>query len=203
MRACQLPEVERFGSLESWFKPPAISTFLTMVTDGESTDRKWLRATQIRGKHFILPRSVLITQPCLFLTFLHSCRSYYKCTFNGCPVRKHVERACHDMRAVITTYEGKHNHDVPAARGSASYSMAGRPAASVNNPSAINGMMNFPVPQMPRNQAPYAVPTLHNTNNPYTFLGFGNSTGTYMTQNALSITKEETKEASFFNSFLN
>ncbi|KAJ1286019.1 hypothetical protein BS78_03G321900 [Paspalum vaginatum] len=46
-------------------------------------------------------------------------RSYYKCTTTGCPVRKHVERASHDLRAVITTYEGKHNHDVPAARGSA------------------------------------------------------------------------------------
>jgi WRKY transcription factor 33 len=46
-------------------------------------------------------------------------RSYYKCTTASCPVRKHVERASHDLRAVITTYEGKHNHDVPAARGSA------------------------------------------------------------------------------------
>ncbi|XP_074572784.1 WRKY transcription factor SUSIBA2-like [Curcuma longa] len=43
-------------------------------------------------------------------------RSYYKCTNVGCPVRKHVERASHDPKAVITTYEGKHNHDVPAAR---------------------------------------------------------------------------------------
>jgi hypothetical protein len=36
----------------------------------------------------------------------------------GCPVRKHVERASTDVKAVITTYEGKHNHDVPSARNS-------------------------------------------------------------------------------------
>ncbi|TYI63356.1 hypothetical protein E1A91_D09G012900v1 [Gossypium mustelinum] len=45
-------------------------------------------------------------------------RSYYKCTSAGCNVRKHVERASSDPKAVITTYEGKHNHDVPAARNS-------------------------------------------------------------------------------------
>ncbi|KAE8693259.1 putative WRKY transcription factor 20 [Hibiscus syriacus] len=45
-------------------------------------------------------------------------RSYYKCTNVGCPVRKHIERASHDPKAVITTYEGKHNHDVPTAKTS-------------------------------------------------------------------------------------
>ncbi|KAF5961798.1 hypothetical protein HYC85_003007 [Camellia sinensis] len=42
--------------------------------------------------------------------------SYYKCTSAGCNVRKHVERASTDPKAVVTTYEGEHNHDIPAAR---------------------------------------------------------------------------------------
>ncbi|CAL0318707.1 unnamed protein product [Lupinus luteus] len=59
-------------------------------------------------------------------------RSYYKCTSAGCNVRKHVERASTDPKAVVTTYEGKHNHDVPAARNSShnttsSHSMALKP----------------------------------------------------------------------------
>lgn len=45
-------------------------------------------------------------------------RSYYKCTTLGCNVRKHVERAATDPKAVITTYEGKHNHNIPAAKTS-------------------------------------------------------------------------------------
>lgn len=40
-------------------------------------------------------------------------RSYYRCTSLKCNVRKHVERASDDPVAFITTYEGKHNHDMP------------------------------------------------------------------------------------------
>jgi len=55
-------------------------------------------------------------------------RSYYKCTSAGCTVRKHVERASHDLKSVITTYEGKHNHDVPAARNSSHVNSGNGPA---------------------------------------------------------------------------
>ncbi|KAJ6763581.1 WRKY TRANSCRIPTION FACTOR PROTEIN 1-RELATED [Salix purpurea] len=53
-------------------------------------------------------------------------RSYYKCTSAGCSVRKHVERASHDLKYVILTYEGKHNHEVPAARNSSHGKSTGR-----------------------------------------------------------------------------
>lgn len=37
-------------------------------------------------------------------------RSYYRCTHNGCPVRKHVEKSSDDAKSIVITYEGKHNH---------------------------------------------------------------------------------------------
>ncbi|TKY69629.1 WRKY transcription factor 3 [Spatholobus suberectus] len=59
-------------------------------------------------------------------------RSYYKCTTPGCNVRKHVERASTDPKAVITTYEGKHNHDVPAAKTN-SHAMASNTASQLKS----------------------------------------------------------------------
>ncbi|KAK2648456.1 hypothetical protein Ddye_015945 [Dipteronia dyeriana] len=43
-------------------------------------------------------------------------RNYYRCSKSGCPVKKHVERASHDPKLVITTYEGRHDHDMPPSR---------------------------------------------------------------------------------------
>ncbi|KAL3633541.1 WRKY transcription factor [Castilleja foliolosa] len=37
-------------------------------------------------------------------------RNYYKCSVEGCPVKKRVERDNEDPRYVVTTYEGIHNH---------------------------------------------------------------------------------------------
>ncbi|KAL6967780.1 WRKY transcription factor [Sarracenia purpurea var. burkii] len=149
-------------------------------------------------------------------------RSYYKCTSPGCPVRKHVERASHDHRAVITAYEGKHNHDVPAARGSGSHSV-NRPlpttAAAVTTtptiairPSAVlhhnstnsmtNAIRNSRL-QASEVQAPFTLEMLQSPGS-FGFSGFGNSMETYgqLTDNVFSRTKEEPRDDMFVESLL-
>ncbi|CAL0303309.1 unnamed protein product [Lupinus luteus] len=75
-------------------------------------------------------------------------RSYYKCTSTGCPVRKHVERASHNIKYVLTTYEGKHNHGVPTARNSNHFrSSDGRlPPAGANSQMALTLTRNASTP---------------------------------------------------------
>ncbi|XP_010509125.1 PREDICTED: probable WRKY transcription factor 33 [Camelina sativa] len=135
-------------------------------------------------------------------------RSYYKCTTVGCPVRKHVERASHDTRAVITTYEGKHNHDVPAARGSGyATNRPSQDASSVPiRPAAIAGHSNYTT----SSQAPYTLQMLHNNNNNTNAGPFGyamNNNNLQTQQNfvgdGFSRAKEEpNEESSFFDSFM-
>ncbi|KAJ4889907.1 putative WRKY transcription factor 4 [Raphanus sativus] len=67
-------------------------------------------------------------------------RSYYKCTTQGCGVRKHVERAATDPKAVVTTYEGKHNHDLPASKSS---SHAAAAAAQLRPENRHGGLANL------------------------------------------------------------
>nr|QIN97375.1 WRKY38 transcription factor [Isatis tinctoria] len=37
-------------------------------------------------------------------------RSYYRCTYHTCNVKKQVQRLAKDSKVVVTTYEGVHNH---------------------------------------------------------------------------------------------
>ncbi|XVF58512.1 hypothetical protein PTKIN_Ptkin07bG0071900 [Pterospermum kingtungense] len=67
-------------------------------------------------------------------------RSYYRCTTQKCGVKKRVERSYQDPSVVITTYEGQHNHHIPATlRGNA----AGMLSPSILASSASMGP-NFP-----------------------------------------------------------
>ncbi|KAK1581951.1 hypothetical protein Q3G72_010520 [Acer saccharum] len=78
-------------------------------------------------------------------------RSYYKCTSAGCTVRKHVERASHDLKSVITTYEGKHNHDVPAARNSSHVNSGSSSAIAAQTAVGGQNHMHRPEPSQVHN----------------------------------------------------
>ncbi|KAG6581104.1 putative WRKY transcription factor 75, partial [Cucurbita argyrosperma subsp. argyrosperma] len=39
-------------------------------------------------------------------------RSYYRCTHQGCNVKKQVQRLTRDEGVVVTTYEGMHTHSI-------------------------------------------------------------------------------------------
>lgn len=58
-------------------------------------------------------------------------------------MRKHVERASHDLKSVITTYEGKHNHDVPAARNSSHVNSGS--SSGINGQTGVGGPNNVNV----------------------------------------------------------
>ncbi|KAA8523481.1 hypothetical protein F0562_009904 [Nyssa sinensis] len=80
-------------------------------------------------------------------------RSYYKCTSAGCTVRKHVERASHDLKSVITTYEGKHNHDVPAARNSSHMNSSTGPSQAAGTGAAVQTHLHRPEPSQVHNSS--------------------------------------------------
>ncbi|XP_047336986.1 probable WRKY transcription factor 26 [Impatiens glandulifera] len=125
-------------------------------------------------------------------------RSYYKCTSIGCPVRKHVERASQDLRAVITTYEGKHNHDVPAPRGSGGYAVNRQLAiagSTTIRPLAMTGSLGTR-PQS-QQQAPHRLELIQGPGS-YGLSGVGSS----MADGGSYAAKKETMEESFFDSFL-
>ncbi|KAF3545419.1 hypothetical protein DY000_02010645 [Brassica cretica] len=58
-------------------------------------------------------------------------RSYYKCTFSGCDVKKHVERRADNAKSLVITYYGNHEHDAPVKRRKC-YSLKKRPGSSMS-----------------------------------------------------------------------
>ena len=61
---------------------------------------------------------------------MDGCRSYYRCTTQKCPVKKRVERSYQDPAVVITTYEGKHTHPIPATLRGSTHLLAAHAQAS-------------------------------------------------------------------------
>ncbi|MCD9559039.1 hypothetical protein HAX54_016765 [Datura stramonium] len=104
-------------------------------------------------------------------------RSYYRCTSQKCQVKKRVERSYQDPSIVITTYEGQHNHHLPATlRGSVARmlnpSMLAQPSPLMA-PQAFHHQ-EFIMSQMPQlyghannafgNSSMYAHPLHHHNN---------------------------------------
>ncbi|TKY73117.1 WRKY transcription factor 32 [Spatholobus suberectus] len=73
-------------------------------------------------------------------------RNYYRCTSAGCPVRKHIETAVDNSKALIITYKGVHDHDMPVPKKrhgppSASLVAAAAPASMNNLQSKKTGLL--------------------------------------------------------------
>ncbi|XP_061347521.1 probable WRKY transcription factor 32 isoform X2 [Gastrolobium bilobum] len=76
-------------------------------------------------------------------------RNYYRCTSAGCPVRKHIESAIDNSNAVIITYKGVHDHDMPVPK-----KRHGPPSAPLVAAAAPTSMNNLQLkkPDSPQNQ---------------------------------------------------
>lgn len=62
----------------------------------------------------VVANNILIMMNDEYIIMMGTCmyRSYYKCTEEGCRVKKQVQRLSGDEGVVVTTYQGVHTHPV-------------------------------------------------------------------------------------------
>ncbi|XP_039066303.1 probable WRKY transcription factor 32 isoform X2 [Hibiscus syriacus] len=65
-------------------------------------------------------------------------RNYYRCTSAGCPVRKHIETAVDNTNAIVITYKGIHDHDMPVPKKRHGPSSA--PLVAAAAPASMNSL---------------------------------------------------------------
>ncbi|KAK7265087.1 hypothetical protein RJT34_32703 [Clitoria ternatea] len=76
-------------------------------------------------------------------------RNYYRCTSAGCPVRKHIETAVDNSDAVIITYKGVHDHDMPVPKKR--HGPPSAPLVAAAAPTSMNSLQGKK-PESPQNQ---------------------------------------------------
>lgn len=67
-------------------------------------------------------------------------RNYYRCTSAGCPVRKHIETAVDNTNAVVITYKGVHDHDMPVPKKR--HGPPSAPLVAAAAPASMNNSQN-------------------------------------------------------------
>ncbi|MBA0662033.1 hypothetical protein Goarm_004896 [Gossypium armourianum] len=67
-------------------------------------------------------------------------RNYYRCTSAGCPVRKHIETAVDNTNAIIITYKGVHDHDMPVPKKRHGQPIA--PLVAAAAPASMNNLQH-------------------------------------------------------------
>lgn len=104
----------------------------------------------------------------LFFGIYVNCRSYYKCTYEGCNVKKLVERGADDINVVVTTYDGIHEHNVPVPRGSGSKFRSGPSMSSQDD--QTNQTTQLGMPPSSCYNTPVSVSVDTTTTTPFTSL---------------------------------
>ena len=79
-----------------------------------------------------------------------NCRGYYRCTTQGCNIKKQVERDAKDPKYVLVTYDGKHTHRPVIDKKRPTYS---------RNTTTTGVRRNASMPPPP--PPPFALPMVH------------------------------------------